>query len=196
MYISKTSLILHNYKFIILLFKSKFMNYLRFKMPYILKINIRNLKNSKKNFLNFVQVKFPNIQYVLYEFYKKRGWFRSAKVFEIKFHGQYMYIKKKPVSDLHSIDHLNNCFSRSTISFCGFRKMFKWLMKSSATLSISVQKSRTSFIFNIFLEATERTLYHSEPCLGRRHFRETSDRNVLCFSFYKRTVSFIFFILN
>lgn len=46
------------------------MNYLRFKMPYILKINIRNLKNSKKNFLNFVQVKFPNIQYVLYEFYK------------------------------------------------------------------------------------------------------------------------------
>lgn len=103
-----------------------------------------------------------------------------------------MYIKKKHVSDLHSIDHLNNCFSRSTISFCGFRKMFKWLMKSSATLSISVQKSRTSFIFNIFLEATERTLYHSEPCLGRRHFRETSDRNVLCFSFYKRTVSFIF----
>lgn len=39
-------------------------------MPYILKINIRNLKNSKKNFLNFVQVKFPNIQYVLCEFYK------------------------------------------------------------------------------------------------------------------------------
>lgn len=36
-------------------------------MPYILKINIRNLK---KNFLNFVQVKFPNIQYILYEFYK------------------------------------------------------------------------------------------------------------------------------
>lgn len=107
-----------------------------------------------------------------------------------------MYIKKKPVSDLHSIDHLNNCFSRSTISFCGFRKMFKWLMKSSATLSISVQKSRTSFIFNIFLEATERTLYHSEPCLGRRHFRETSERNVLCFSFYNRTVSFFYFELN
>lgn len=70
MYISKTSLILHNYKFIILLFKSKCMNYLRFKMPYILRINKRNLKNSKKTFLNFVQVKFPNIQYVLYEFYK------------------------------------------------------------------------------------------------------------------------------
>lgn len=132
--------------------------------------------------------------YEFYNFIKKRGWFWSAKVFEIKCLGQYMYIKKKRVSDLHSIDHLNNCFSRSTISFCGFRKMFKWLMKSSATLSISVQKSRTSFIFNIFLEATERTLYHSEPCLGRRHFRETSERHVSCFSLYNRTVSFLLWI--
>lgn len=103
-------------------------------------------------------------------------------------------ISNRHISYLHSIDHLNNCFSKSTISFCWSRRLFKWLMKSSATLSMSVQKSRTSFIFNIFLETTVRTLYHSEPCLGKRNFRETSEKNVLCFPLYNLTVSLLLWI--
>lgn len=86
----------------------------------------------------------------------------SLRIFFI-FQSEIYYSFKKGFS--HSIAHLKHSFSMPMTSSCWFLRLDIWMMKSSATLSMLVQYSETSFILSIFFEAALRYLCHSGPRL-------------------------------